>query len=321
MSTMLEALDEAGMKSATKLLDGFYNSVKIRTKNIKTEQDRQTVILELFDNFFKVAFPKMREKLGIIYTRVEVVDFINQSVADILKKEFNKDISSNDVHVLDPFTGTGTFICRLLQSGLISKDKLLEKYRHSLHAQEIVPLAYYVASMNMEAIMHDKFPEEEYMPNEVMIWTDTFASNEQKTDLFKTTLAENNKRLQALNGENIEVIIGNPPYSVGQDSANDDNRNEHYEQLDKRLAATYVAGTKSSNKNKLYDSYIRAYRWASDRIGDKGIIGFITNAGWLESSSADGMRKCMAEEFSSIYVYHLKGNQRTSGERSRKEFW
>lgn len=319
MSTMLEALDEAGMKSATKLLDGFYNSVKIRTKNIKTEQDRQTVILELFDNFFKVAFPKMREKLGIIYTRVEVVDFINQSVADILKKEFNKDISSNDVHVLDPFTGTGTFICRLLQSGLISKDKLLEKYRHSLHAQEIVPLAYYVASMNMEAIMHDKFPEEEYMPNEVMIWTDTFASNEQKTDLFKTTLAENNKRLQALNGENIEVIIGNPPYSVGQDSANDDNRNEHYEQLDKRLAATYVAGTKSSNKNKLYDSYIRAYRWASDRIGDKGIIGFITNAGWLESSSADGMRKCMAEEFSSIYVYHLKGNQRTSGERSRKE--
>ena len=319
MSTMLEALDKEGMKSATKLLEGFYNSVKIRAKNIKTEQDRQTVILELFDKFFKFAFPKMRDKLGIVYTPVEVVDFINRSVADILKKEFNKDISSNDVHVLDPFTGTGTFICRLLQSGLISKDKLLGKYRHSLHAQEIVPLAYYVASMNMEAIVQEKFPEEEYQPNDVMIWTDTFASTEQKTDFFKTTLAENNKRLETLNREDIEVIIGNPPYSVGQESQNDDNQNDHYEGLDRRLAETYVARTDSTLKGKLYDSYVRAYRWASDRIGDKGVIGFITNAGWLETTSADGMRKCMAEEFSSIYVYHLKGNQRTSGERSRKE--
>lgn len=319
MSTMLEALDKEGMKSATKLLEGFYNSVKIRAKNIKTEQDRQTVIIELFDKFFKFAFPKMRNKLGIVYTPVEVVDFINRSVADVLKKEFKKDISSNDVHVLDPFTGTGTFICRLLQSGLISKDKLLEKYQHSLHAQEIVPLAYYIASMNMEAIMQNKFPEEVYKPNEVMIWTDTFASTEKKTDFFKTTLAENNKRLQILNEENIEVIIGNPPYSAGQDSQNDDNQNDHYEELDRRLAQTYVARTESTLKGKLYDSYIRAYRWASDRIGDKGIIGFITNAGWLESSSADGMRKCMAEEFSSIYVYHLKGNARTQGERRRKE--
>lgn len=319
MSTMLEALDKEGMKSATKLLEGFYNSVKVRAKNIKTEQDRQTVIIELFDKFFKFAFPKMRDKLGIVYTPVEVVDFINQSVADVLKREFKKDISSNDVHVLDPFTGTGTFICRLLQSGLISNDKLLEKYQHSLHAQEIVPLAYYIASMNMEAIMHAKFPEEEYKPNEVMIWTDTFASTEKKTDFFKTTLAENNKRLQILNEENIEVIIGNPPYSVGQDSQNDDNQNEHYEELDRRLAQTYVARTDSTLKGKLYDSYIRAYRWASDRIGDKGIIGFVTNAGWLETSSADGMRKCMAEDFSSIYVYHLKGNARTQGERRRKE--
>ena len=319
MSTMLEALDKEGMKSATKLLEGFYNSVKVRAKNIKTEQDRQTVIIELFDKFFKFAFPKMRDKLGIVYTPVEVVDFINESVAVVLKKEFKKDISSNDVHVLDPFTGTGTFICRLLQSGLISNDMLLEKYQHSLHAQEIVPLAYYIASMNMEAIMHAKFPEEEYKPNEVMIWTDTFASTEKKTDFFKTTLAENNKRLQILNEENIEVIIGNPPYSVGQDSQNDDNQNEHYEELDRRLAQTYVARTDSTLKGKLYDSYIRAYRWASDRIGDKGIIGFVTNAGWLETSSADGMRKCMAEDFSSIYVYHLKGNARTQGERRRKE--
>ena len=151
-----------------------------------------------------------------------------------------------------------------------------------------------------------------------MIWTDTFANNKQ-SNIFSTELGENNARLAMLNRQDIRVIVGNPPYSVGQESANDDNQNDHYEELDARLAATYVQETASSNKNKLYDSYIRAYRWASDRIGNQGVIGFVTNAGWLDSSSADGMRKCMTEEFNSIYIYHLKGNQRTSGERSRQE--
>ena len=151
-----------------------------------------------------------------------------------------------------------------------------------------------------------------------MIWTDTFANNRQSS-IFNTTLGENNARLAELNRQDIRVIIGNPPYSVGQDNANDDNQNDHYEELDDRIAKTYAARTEAVNKNSLYDSYIRAYRWASDRIGDKGIIGFVTNAGWIDSNSADGMRKCLTEEFSAIYVYHLKGNQRTSGERSRQE--
>ena len=157
-----------------------------------------------------------------------------------------------------------------------------------------------------------------YQPNKVMIWTDTFANNRQ-SDIFSTTLGENNARLAELNRQDIRIIIGNPPYSVGQDNANDDNQNDHYEELDDRIAKTYAARTEAVNKNSLYDSYIRAYRWASDRIGDKGIIGFVTNAGWIDSNSADGMRKCLAEEFSAVYVYHLKGNQRTSGERSRQE--
>ena len=157
-----------------------------------------------------------------------------------------------------------------------------------------------------------------YQPNKVMIWTDTFANNRQSS-IFSTTLGENNARLAELNQQDIRVIIGNPPYSAGQDNANDDNQNEHYDELDDRIAKTYAAKTEAVNKNSLYDSYIRAYRWASDRIGDKGIIGFVTNAGWIDSNSADGMRKCLAEEFSAIYVYHLKGNQRTSGERSRQE--
>ena len=151
-----------------------------------------------------------------------------------------------------------------------------------------------------------------------MIWTDTFANNRQSS-IFSTTLGENNARLVELNRQDIRVIVGNPPYSVGQDNANDDNQNENYEELDGRIAATYAARTEATLKNSLYDSYIRAYRWASDRIGEKGIIGFVTNAGWIDSNSADGMRKCLVEEFSTIYVYHLKGNQRTSGERSRQE--
>ena len=152
-----------------------------------------------------------------------------------------------------------------------------------------------------------------------MIWTDTFANNKQ-SNIFNTELGENNARLVALNRQNIRVIVGNPPYSVGQASQNDDNQNDHYDELDARLTATYVARTDSTLKGKLYDSYIRAYRWASDRIGQKGVIGFVTNAGWLETNSADGMRKCMVDEFNSIYVYHLRGNHvNITAEKARIE--
>ena len=172
--------------------------------------------------------------------------------------------------------------------------------------------------MNMETAYHDIIKEAEYNPNDILVWTDTFASNE-KSDIFKTALSVNNENLDKENKADIRVIIGNPPYSVGQSDQNDNNTNEHYDLLDARLADTYVDKSSANNCNSLYDSYIRAYRWASDRIKDSGIIAFITNAGWLDSASADGMRKCMVEEFSSIYIYHLKGNQRTSGERSRQE--
>ena len=318
MTSMMDSLDKESMKLATKSLADFYRSVRNRTRTIKTSADRQLLIKELFEKFFKAAFPKQQEKLGIVYTPIEIVDFINQSVADLLKKEFNCSIADDGIHILDPFSGTGTFIARLMQSGLIPIERLPNKFEHELHANEIVPLAYYVASMNIEGVFHDLCPNEVYQPNKVMIWTDTFANNRQSS-IFNTTLGENNARLAELNRQDIRVIIGNPPYSVGQDNANDDNQNEHYEELDERIAATYAARTEATLKNSLYDSYIRAYRWASDRIGEKGIIGFVTNAGWIDSNSADGMRKCLAEEFSAIYVYHLKGNARTQGEQRRKE--
>mgnify|MGYP004691027485 CR=1 FL=1 len=321
MTGMVEKLDKEGLKKANELLKSFYEAVKIRMRKVKTQAERQTVIKELFEKFFKYAFPKQQEKLGIVYTPVEIVDFINQSVADILQKEFNTSIADEGVHILDPFTGTGTFMARLMQSGLIPKEQLPQKFASDMHANEIMPLAYYVSSMNLESVYYDLCPiadASKYEPNNVLILTDTFADH-QVSDLFKTSLAENNERLAKVIGTDIRVIIGNPPYSVGQDSQNDNNQNEHYEKLDQRLAETYVAKTNSTLKGKLYDSYIRAYRWASDRIGDKGVIGFVTNAGWIDSNSADGMRKCMAEEFSEIWIWHLKGNQRTVGEQSRKE--
>ncbi|WP_274967723.1 type ISP restriction/modification enzyme [Succinimonas amylolytica] len=317
MSEMLSKLDKDGMNRCTSLLEPFYRDVSLRMSAAQDSVTRQTIIKDIFNRFFQKAFPKLRDKLGIIYTPVEVVDFINRSVADLLKKEFNQSIGTHGIHVLDPFTGTGTFIVRMMESGIIPKDQLKYKYENDLHANEIVPLAYYIASMNIETSYHNLVDDRDYRPNNITVWTDTFASN-GKANLI-TALSENNDNLCLENKAEIRIIVGNPPYSVGQESQNDNNANEHYEALDKRLKNTYVAASNATLKGSLFDSYIRAYRWAADRIGSSGIIGFITNAGWLDSASADGMRKCMAEEFSSIYVYHLKGNQRTSGERSRQE--
>lgn len=319
MTTMMEALDKEGMKVATKSLQEFYRSVQMRTRMIKSAADRQVLIKELFEKFFKVAFPKQQSKLGIVYTPVEIVDFINQSVADLLKREFGTDIAEEGVHILDPFTGTGTFIARLMQSGLIPKERLPKKFEHELHANEIVPLAYYVASMNVEGVFHEICPNEVYQPNKVMIWTDTFANN-QKANIFGTELGENNARLAELNKLDIRIIIGNPPYSVGDDSRDSDNPNDDYPVLFNRIEKTYTAmSARQGGKKSSRDSYKLAFRWASDRLGESGIIGFVANASWLDSTCDDGMRKCMTKEFNSIYIYHLKGNQRNSGERARQE--
>ena len=321
MTAMLRALDSAGYIMAADRLKDFYSDVERRCSSIKTLDDRQKIVVELFGSFFKLAFPKQQEKFGIVYTPIEIVDFINHSVGDILKKEFGESLADDNVHILDPFTGTGTFITRLMQ--LIPKDRLPYKYWHELHAHEIMPLAYYIAAINIESEFYALCPDEAskgYQPNKVAVWMDTFAARKKAgDDIFTTDLVDNQRRIDSENALPVRVIIGNPPYSVGQKSQNDDNKNDSYPELDARLQATYVANTTASNKNSLFDSYIRAYRWASDRIGDRGVIGFVTNAGWIDSASADGMRKCMEEEFSSIYIYHLKGNQRTSGEESRRQ--
>jgi predicted helicase len=257
-----------------------------------------------------------------------VVDFIIHSVNDILKSEFNQTLGSPNVHIIDPFTGTGTFITRLLQSGLITPEQLTYKYKNEIHANEIVLLAYYIAAINIESTYHDlrqaQQPDNtiEYEPFEGICLTDTFQMYEKKEKQISVDmdfLQNNNKRLKEQKALDIRVIVGNPPYSAGQDSANDNNANVAYPYLDEAIRSTYAARSTATNKNALYDSYIRAIRWASDRIKEAGVIGFVTNAGFVEANTADGLRKCLVDEFSNIYIFHLRGNQRTSGELSRKE--
>jgi len=245
------------------------------------------------------------------------VDFIIRSVNDLLKEEFDVTLGTEGVHIIDPFTGTGTFVTRLLQSGLIPLDKLPHKYKHEIHANEIVLLAYYIAAINIEAVYHSVVGGK-YEPFEGICLTDTFQLYE-KGDLISDLLVNNSARRMRQKALDIRVIVGNPPYSVGQTNANENNQNVSYPDLDDKITKTYAARSEAALSKGLYDSYVRAIRWASDRIGNSGVIGFVTNAGFLEVTSMDGLRKCLADEFSSIYVFHLRGNGRTSGERCRKE--
>ena len=317
MQGVLDVLHEHHLEKEASTLQGFYDSVKLRAEGIDSAAGKQKIVVELYDKFFRNAFPKMAERLGIVYTPVEVVDFIIHSVDDILRSEFGETLGSKNVHILDPFTGTGTFITRLLQSGLIGPQQLEHKYRHEIHANEIVLLAYYIAAINIEATYHD-IAGGDYVPFQGICLTDTFQMYE-KPDLVDALLVDNGTRRKRQRELNIRVIIGNPPYSAGQESANDNNQNIAYPTLDGRIRTTYAARSNMTSVKNLYDSYIRAIRWASDRIQDSGVIGFVTNAGWLDSNSADGLRRCLADEFSSLYVLHLRGNARTSGELRRKE--
>lgn len=317
MQQVLDVLEAENLQKESSTLQEFYASVKLRAEGIDNATGKQKIIVELYDKFFRNAFPKMTERLGIVYTPVEVVDFILHSVNHLLQQEFGQTLGSKGVHILDPFTGTGTFITRLLQSGLIKPEELAHKYKHEIHANELVLLAYYIAAINIEATYHG-LAGGDYVPFEGILLTDTFQMYE-KDDLVDALLVDNSQRRRRQKTLDIRVIVGNPPYSVGQRSENDNNDNVQYPTLDARIRDTYAARSDATLAKGLYDSYIRAIRWASDRIGNAGVVGFVTNAGFLEANTADGLRKCLADEFSSLYVFHLRGNQRTSGETSRKE--
>lgn len=318
METMLTTLEGNNLAAETSSLDGFYASVARRAAGIDNPEGKQRVITELYEHFFKKAFPKQADALGVVYTPVEIVDFIVRSVNDLSIEHFGAGISDAGVHVLDPFTGTGTFIVRLLESGIISPHDLARKYAEELHANEIMLLAYYIAAINIEATYHG-LAGGDYAPFEGIVLTDTFQMSEDADTLDTTLFTGNNDRVTRQLDTDITVIVGNPPYSAGQTSGNDNNANQSYPALDSSIRDTYAARSDSQLKNSLYDSYIRALRWGTDRIGDKGILAYVTNGGYIDSNSADGIRTTLTNDFDHLYIYNLRGNQRTAGELSRKE--
>lgn len=326
MQDMLAILDEKAIDKEQETLDKFYLSVQERAKGIDNSEGKQKIIIELYEQFFKNALPKQVAKLGIVYTPIQVVDFILKSVEFVLQERFGSSLNDEGVHILDPFTGTGTFIVQLLRSGIINKDKILYKYCNELHANEIILLAYYIAAVNIEETFHDIMKADKYVPFEGIVLTDTFAlsenwDEENDTTLNKNSLLfhQNSERATKQLETDITVIVGNPPYSVGQKSGNDNNLNMTYKHLDKVITDTYGAKSKATNTRNAYDSYIKAFRWATDRVGDNGVIGYVSNGAYIDSVALDGFREALLEDFNSVYVFNLRGNQRTSGELSRKE--
>lgn len=311
-------LEEAALEKETEVLDKFYASVREKAQGIDTAEGRQKIVMELYEKFFQTALPRLQERLGIVYTPVEVVDFILKSTDEVLRKEFGAGMTEEGVHVLDPFTGTGTFMARLIQLGLIRPEDLPRKFSSELHANEIVLLAYYIAAVNIEEAYHGVM-KGRYKPFEGIVLTDTFQTTEGKEGFEDRMFPENNRRVARQNKLDIRVIVGNPPYSVGQGSENDDNKNLKYPNLDESIRGTYAKHSKAGLLRNLYDSYVRAIRWSSSRLKDRGVIAFITNGSFIDANSMDGLRKCLADEFSSIYCFNLRGDARTSGEQRRKE--
>ena len=326
MENIVKELEKAGFAKEQENLAPLYESVKMRAEGVEKADDKQNIIITLYDKFFNTAFKSTTERLGIVFTPLEVVDFIIKSVDEVLKQHFGKSIASEGVHVLDPFTGTGTFIVRtlhylkeLINKGEITLVDITRKYTQELHANELILLSYYIAAINIEATFDEINSNKGYIPFEGIVLTDTFESTEVENTLDDTYFGSNDERLKRQKNVPITAIIGNPPYSKGQSNDNDNNKNLEYPELFKSVANTYVKHSKTSSVLGMYDSYVLSIRWASNRLNGKGVVAFVSNGSYIDSQSADGLRKSLYEEFNYLYIFNLRGDQRTSGETSRRE--
>ena len=316
-----------GLNEELEELENFYEDVKKEVAEIKTAKARQNFIKTIYGNFFASTAKKETEQHGVVYTPVEIIDFIIHSIEHLLHENFALSFNDRSVKVLDPFTGTGTFLTRILESGLITSN-LYEKYKHDLYANELILLAYYIASVNIETVYSSIQKSGKYVPFEGISYTDSLQINAKYRDderhrkefqTFDNSFKIAHERITNQRGSHLHVIIGNPPYSKGQTAYNNYSPNLSYPQLDKRIQDTYAKRTETTNKISLFDSYVRAIRWASDRIGDSGIVCFVTNGSFIDSTTARGIRASLMEEFNEIWCFNLRGNQRTQGETSRRE--
>ncbi|GAA7785077.1 DEAD/DEAH box helicase [Helicobacter pylori] len=323
LDKMVEKLSTLGLQGETKDLKNLYESVKTEAMHAKSQKSQQELIKNLYNTFFKVAFRKQSEKLGIVYTPIEVVDFILRATNGILKKHFNTDFNDKNITIFDPFTGTGSFIARLLskENGLISDEALKEKFLNNLFAFDIVLLAYYIALINITQAAQNRDGSLKNFKNIAL--TDSLDFYEEKNDkgvfdLFKD-LEENKEIKSTIEKQNIRVIIGNPPYSVGAKSENDNNQNLSHKKLEKRVYEKYGKNSTAKVGATTRDTLIQSIYMASELLKDKGVLGFVVNGGFIDSKSGDGFRKCVAQEFAHLYVLNLRGNARTSGETFKKE--
>ena len=294
-------------------LDRFYVAIEQAATLCKDFSQKQHFLNTFYEKFFQGFSEDVADTHGIVYTPQPIVDFMVNSVERILKTEFDRSLSDTGVHIIDPFVGTGNFIVRLMQD--IQGTALETKYRNELYCNEVMLLPYYIASLNIEQEYFQRTGA--YLPFEGIVLADTFEMLEpEQGELFTR---ENTERVQRQKAADMFVVIGNPPYNMGQINENDNNKNRKYETMDERVAETYVKDSKATLRNKLYDPYVKAIRWASDRIGDEGVVAFVTNNGFLDGMAFDGMRKHLAQDFTKVYHINFKGNARTSGERRRKE--
>jgi predicted helicase len=305
LQKIVTKLDESAVDSETEGLEKFYEHVRERIGLAKSDKSKQDIIRNLYDTFFKNAFRRMAERLGIVYTPVEVVDFILKSTDAALRQHFGESLASRGVQILDPFAGTGTFFVRLIQSGLIDAAELPHKFEHEMHANEIVLLAYYIATVNLETAFHTQTGI--YRPFNGIVLTDTFQMTEENDLVDRVVLPENNEKAERQLAQPIRVIVGNPPYSAQQDSESDNNKNLDYPTLDNKIRNTFAARSNGKLAKSSYDSYSRAIRWASDRIGERGIVAFVTNGSFIDANNMDGLRKCLNDEYSQLYLFNLRG--------------
>ncbi|PDX39915.1 DEAD/DEAH box helicase [Helicobacter pylori] len=324
LDKMVEKLSTLGLQGETKDLKNLYESVKTEAMRAKSQKSQQELIKNLYNTFFKEAFRKQSEKLGIVYTPIEVVDFILRATNGLLKKHFNTDFNDKNITIFDPFTGTGSFIARLLskENELISDEALKEKFLNHLFAFDIVLLAYYIALINITQAAQNRDGSLKNFKNIAL--TDSLDIYEEKNDkgvlLIFEDLKENKEIKSTIEKQNIRVIIGNPPYSAGAKSQNDNNQNLSHPKLEKRVYEKYGKNSTARNVGATTrDTLIQSIYMASELLKDRGVLGFVVNGSFIDSKSADGFRKCVAKEFAHLYVLNLRGNARTSGEERKKQ--
>ena len=285
-------------------LDPFYLAIEQAALLCKDFSQKQQFLNTLYEQFFQGFSVKVADTHGIVYTPQPIVDFMVNSVEQILKTEFDRSLSDTGVHIIDPFVGTGNFIVRLMQD--IRATTLEEKYRHELHCNEVMLLPYYIASLNIEQEYFQRTGK--YLPFDGIALADTFELLEQQQTEFFTQ--ENTERVERQKAADMFVVIGNPPYNMGQVNENDNNKNRKHKAMDKRIAETYAKDSTATLTNKLYDPYVKAFSWASNRIGAEGVVAFVTNNGFLDRIAFDGMRKHLAQDFDAIYILDMGGNVR-----------